>query len=164
MATRKIVGTFKTEVQALDAVNELKACGYSSDEISVIAKDNDRTKVIEKETHVGGAGSGALGGAATGATIGAAGALLTTAGAILIPGIGPLLAAGPIATFLTGLIGGGAVGGVVGGLAGALTNTGVDEERARIVEDRFNEGDIVVLVDEKTDHYENACRILDQRI
>ena len=62
-------------------------------------------------------------GAVTGGIIGGAGALLAEIGVLAIPGVGPFLAAGPIAATLGGII----AGGAVGGLAGALVDLGVDE-------------------------------------
>ena len=146
---KKLFGVYKTYEEAQKAVDDLKSLGYRADEISVFSKhreDVDRiegAETIEAENLK----SGAATGAAAGAAIGTVGAALAAAGALFIPGIGPILAAGPIATLLTGAVAGGAVGGAVGTLAGALANLGVDDDDARYIDERFNEGDVIVHVD-----------------
>jgi len=61
-------------------------------------------------------------------------------GALAIPGIGPIVAAGALATTL----GGAAVGAVAGGLIGALVGAGIPEEDARGYETHVSEGRILV--------------------
>lgn len=78
---------------------------------------------------------------------GGAGALLGIA-ALAIPGVGPLAAAGAIASAAipeAAAIGAGA-GAVAGGLTGLLTEHGVDEEDARYYEDRIHSGGIFLSV------------------
>ena len=104
-------------------------------------QDNLGTKDFahEKSTKTPeGATTGATAGAAIGGTLG----LLAGIGALAIPGIGPLIAAGPIMATLAGLGSGGLVGGVVGGLVGM----GIPEYEAKRYEGRIKEGDILVSV------------------
>jgi len=69
------------------------------------------------------------------------GALLVSA-AIFVPGLGALMAAGPLTAMLTGAVGGGAVGGLVG----ALTHDGMPEEAANRYHDHVSAGDTLVTV------------------
>ena len=62
--------------------------------------------------------------------------------ALAIPGLGPLLAAGPIVAGLAGLGAGGAVGGFIGALAGM----GIPEYEARRYEGRVKDGGILLSV------------------
>jgi hypothetical protein len=104
-------------------------------------QDNLGTKDFahEKSTKTPeGATTGATAGAAIGGTLG----LLAGIGALAIPGVGPLIAAGPIMATLAGLGSGGLVGGVVGGLVGM----GIPEYEAKRYEGRIREGDILVSV------------------
>ncbi|MBO0589238.1 hypothetical protein [Sporosarcina sp. E16_8] len=64
-------------------------------------------------------------------------------GALAIPGVGPIIAAGPIVAGITGA----AAGAGVGGLAGALIGMGIPEVEANRYNDYFNEGKILVLHD-----------------
>jgi hypothetical protein len=68
--------------------------------------------------------------------------LLAGIGALAIPGVGPLIAAGPIMGALAGL----GVGGTVGGLVGALVGMGIPEYEAKRYEGRVKEGGILVSV------------------
>jgi uncharacterized membrane protein len=72
-------------------------------------------------------------------------------GALAIPGVGPIIAAGPIVATLTGAAVGAGAGGIVGGLVGL----GIPEDEANEYNDYVNEGDILVMVDSdaERDHY-----------
>jgi hypothetical protein len=63
-------------------------------------------------------------------------------GALAIPGIGPLIAAGPIIGMLAGAGAAGAAGGVVGGLVGL----GLPEYEAKRYQGRIKEGGILLSV------------------
>jgi stress response protein YsnF len=65
---------------------------------------------------------------------------------LAIPGIGPILAAGPIAAALGGALGGAGLGPVTGGLIGALTDMGVPEHEARHYENAVREGKTLLTV------------------
>lgn len=144
-----VIGIFQREEEAIKAIERLKTNGYMADEISVLSKDKDAAKHVEEVTGsdaVSADGKAkAAGGAAIGGVLGGAGALLAELGLIAIPGVGPFLAAGPIAATIGGIIAGGAVGGIVG----ALVELGVDKAEAKEYEEYLNRGDILVLVDDK---------------
>src|SRR5487761_1277247 len=82
---------------------------------------------------------GATVGASTGAVIGGTLGLLAGIGALAIPGVGPLIAAGPIMAALAGIGGGGAVGG----FTGALIGMGIPEYEAKKYEGRLKKGGIL---------------------
>jgi hypothetical protein len=86
---------------------------------------------------VGGAAGAELGGA-----VGGIGGLLAGLGLLAIPGVGPMLAVGPLAAALTGAIAGGAVGGFAGSLAGL----GISEAEAIAAERHMKAGLEVVIV------------------
>lgn len=165
---KKIVGVFQTEAAAIQAIERLKASGYTESEISVLARQKDKLDRISDLTDMDvddSAVDGAVGGAVTGGVLGGIGALLVELGVLAIPGVGPFLAAGPIAVTLAGIVAGGAVGGVVG----ALVDLGVNEVDAKEYETYLNRGDILVLVDDKDNRnlvydnfYENESVIRDR--
>jgi hypothetical protein len=75
--------------------------------------------------------------------------VLVGLGALAIPGIGPVIAAGPLAAALTGLAGAGAgavAGGVTGGLIGALVDMGVPQETAQYYAEGIRRGGTLVTV------------------
>ncbi|GIP40483.1 hypothetical protein J31TS4_37630 [Paenibacillus sp. J31TS4] len=142
MENKKIVGVFDTEHEATQAIEELKRQGFSTDDISVIAKNKGDVSNISDETGTK-APEGVATGAATGGLLGGLTGLLAGIGALAIPGIGPIVAAGPIAATLTGA----AVGAGTGGLVGGLVGLGIPEEEAKHYESYVNDGKILVMVD-----------------
>ncbi len=68
---------------------------------------------------------GAAAGAGVGAVLGGLAGLLVGIGALAIPGIGPIIAAGPLAATLAGA----GLGAATGGVIGALADAGVPEEK-----------------------------------
>jgi uncharacterized membrane protein len=74
--------------------------------------------------------------------VGGAIGLLAGIGALAIPGVGPLIAAGPIMATLAGM----GVGAAVGGLTGALIGLGIPEYEAKRYESRLNKGGVLLSV------------------
>jgi hypothetical protein len=102
-------------------------------------------------------------GAATGAVAGGliVGALgwLIGIGSLAIPGVGPLIAAGPI----PGALSGAAAGGAVGGLAGGLIGLGIPECEAKRYEGAIRNGNILMSVHtEDAKERDRAKRIFEQ--
>jgi len=136
-----VYGIYSNRAAAEQAVDQLIGSGFRSEDVSVLLQDNQGTKDFahEKSTK---APEGATTGATTGAAVGGTLGLLAGIGALAIPGVGPLIAAGPIMATLAGLGSGGLVGGIVGGLVGM----GIPEYEAERYEGRIKEGGILVSV------------------
>ncbi|MNH74829.1 Stress response protein YsnF [compost metagenome] len=140
--TKKIVGVFRNDNEATNAIEELKRQGFKAEDISIVAKDKRDISAISDETGTK-APEGVATGAATGGILGGVTGLLAGLGALAIPGIGPIVAAGPIAAALTGA----AVGAGAGGLVGGLVGLGIPEEEAKEYDTMVNDGRILVMVD-----------------
>lgn len=141
---KHIVGVYDNEQDAISAVEDLKRQGYAAEDISVIGKNNEEVEDINDATGTK-TEEGLAAGAATGGVLGGLTGLLAGIGALAIPGIGPIVAAGPIAATLTGA----AVGAGAGGLTGALIGMGIPEEDADRYEGYVNEGKILVVVERR---------------
>jgi len=102
-----VFGIYKSAERAETAVDSLIAAGYDSSAISVLLPDRGSTKEFahHKDTK---APEGTTTGAAAGGVIGGTLGVLAGIGALAIPGVGPLIAAGPIMAGLAGLGVGGA--------------------------------------------------------
>ena len=157
---KRVFGVYQNEADAQRAVDELTKLGYSSDEISVLSRSDTTMNVDGVETSTE---AGLKGGAATGAAIGGIGGLLTSLGLLVIPGIGPILAAGPIAATFAGAIAGTAIGGAIGTIGGAMMDAGVSEDDARYIDERFGAGDIIVYVDADAQLFDNTSQTLGYR-
>jgi hypothetical protein len=149
-------GIYSLEASAQTAVDELIAGGFSNDDVSVLMSDiqGSRDFAAEKNTK---APEGTAAGAGLGGVVGGTIGLLAGIGALAIPGVGPLIAAGPIMGALAGL----GVGGTVGGLVGALVGVGIPEYEAKRYEGRVKEGGILVSVHcDSSEEISKAKRIL----
>lgn len=142
MTTRKIAGIFDNETDAANAIEDLQRHGIARNDISIVGKKKDEVGELAEQTGTK-AVEGAATGAATGGVLGGVAGLLASLGALAIPGIGPILAAGPIAATLTGA----AVGAGTGGLVGGLVGLGIPEDEAKEYDTYVNEGKLLVLVD-----------------
>ena len=136
-----VFGIYKTRSQAEQAVDRLMAAGFTNNDISVLLADTTSSKEFAHEKNTK-APEGAATGVATGGVVGGTLGLLAGIGALAIPGVGPLIAAGPIMGALAGL----GVGGAVGGLIGALVGMGIPEYEAKRYEGRIKEGGILLSV------------------
>ena len=122
-------------------IRNLQTAGFSGNDISVLMADKEGTRDFALQ-HNTKAPEGAATGAGTGAVLGGALGWLAGIGALAIPGVGPLIAAGPIMAAL----GGAAVGGTVGGLTGALVGMGMPEFEAKKYEGKVKSGSALISV------------------
>ena len=134
-------GIYRTQADVENAVDLIRADGFRNTDISVLFPENQGTKdfAVEKSTK---APEGTATGVATGGVVGGALGWLAGIGALAIPGVGPLIAAGPIVAALTGI----GVGGAIGGIAGALIGMGIPEYEAKRFEGRIKEGGVLLSV------------------
>jgi hypothetical protein len=136
-----VFGLYPTVERAEQAVDALVSARFSNADVSVLMADNLSSKDFAHEKHTK-APEGTTTGAAAGGTIGGTLGLLAGIGALAIPGVGPLIAAGPIVGALAGL----GVGGALGGLVGALVGLGIPEYEAKRYEGRVREGGVLLSV------------------
>ena len=150
MSERIASAVFDSRQEAERALTELRSAGISENSISIIGRHGEQSDTSggidddDAGEKAGDTAKGAIGGAIAGGLLGVA--------ALAIPGVGPLAAAGAIAS---GAIPGAAaigagVGAVAGGLTGMLTGHGVSDEDARYYEDRIKQGGYFLSVDENS--------------
>jgi hypothetical protein len=145
-----IVALYDDVDTARDVVDDLRQIGVANADMSLVAHDAEgrlgRTLGTSGKMDAG--DDGAATGAGIGAAVGGLGGLLVGLGALAIPGIGPVIAAGPLATALAGLVGAGVgavAGGVAGGLIGALVDMGIPEEQAQYYSEGVRRGGSLVM-------------------
>jgi hypothetical protein len=130
-----------SDAQAVRIANRLRQSGFSANDISVLAPDRSGTRDFGHQIATK-APEGTVAGGGTGALLGGALGWLAGIGALAVPGVGPLIAAGPILAMLSGA----ALGGALGGFTGALVGAGIPEFEARQFEGRLREGNILISV------------------
>lgn len=131
-------GVFSTVEAAEHAVGKLLAAGFTAREISVLCSDPAKERHFRLFEHQEPAGTFVPGAAAAGTAIGVAiGGLAVVAG--LATGAGVIvLAAGGLALW---------TGGVVGGLIGMMMTRGVERELANFYDQALTAGKLLVAVD-----------------
>jgi hypothetical protein len=140
MAT-SVFGIAKSSEQAATVVGRLKYAGFRDNDISVLLADKSGTRDFAHEQNTK-APEGATTGAGIGGALGGALGLMAGLGALAIPGVGPLIAVGPI----MGALSGAAVGAAVGGLGGALVGLGIPEYEAKRYEGKILGGNVLISV------------------
>lgn len=138
---KAVFGIAKTEDQAIRIINRLKEAGFSNNDVSVLLPDRAATRDFAHEQHTK-APEGAVAGAVAGGAMAGVLGWLVGIGSLAIPGVGPLIAAGPIMAALSGV----AAGGAVGGIAGALVGFGIPEYEAKQYEGKLKSGNILISV------------------
>jgi hypothetical protein len=131
----------KTDAQAIRIANRLRTAGFTEGDISLLAPDRGGMRDLGHQNSTK-APEGAAAGASAGALFGGALGWLAGIGALAIPGVGPLIAAGPILATLSGA----ALGTAAGGMTGALAGLGIPEYEAQAYEGKLREGNILMCV------------------
>jgi|GEM_PF-254935 len=138
---KAVFGIVPTAADADKIVSELKRAGFRNDDISALFPDKQGTRDFAHEKNTK-APEGAIAGASIGGLVGGTLGLLAGIGALAIPGLGPLIAAGPIMAAMSGL----AAGAALGGLSGGLIGLGVPEIEAKQYEAKVRDGNILLSV------------------
>ncbi|HWB31732.1 MAG TPA: hypothetical protein VG714_01035 [Acidobacteriaceae bacterium] len=136
-----VFGIYATASTAENGVDHLISLGFANQSISVLLPDDETTRAFAHEKNTK-APEGTAAGATTGGVIGGTLGLLAGIGMLAIPGIGPLIAAGPIVATLAGV----GAGGVAGGIVGALVGMGIPEYEAKRYEGAVKNGGTLLSV------------------
>jgi uncharacterized membrane protein len=148
--THTVVGLFRDPIEAQVAVRDLKDAGFADDHVSLVTREESANQVSADHEPTAGAAKGAAVGGVAGALLGVV--------AMAIPGIGPVLAIGPLAAALTGA----GLGAATGGMLGALADMGVPEHQAQQLADAIREGGTLVVVHTSDRASDAAKAILEQ--
>ncbi len=142
---KTVVGLFDTFATAQQVVQRLLDQGFPRGNVSLIANESDishANEVAADANATRSSGQGAVGGSLVGGALG----LLVGVGVFAIPGIGPVLAIGPLAAALGSTALGAGIGAATGGLIGALTGAGVPAEEADYYSEGVRRGGTLVVV------------------
>lgn len=142
MNDKLVSAVFDSQSEAERAVTQLRNAGVKDSDISVIAQQDGKNSTSD------GSGAEAATDVVGKTALGAGAGTLLGIAALAIPGVGPLIAAGAIASVAVpgAALTGAAVGAVAGGLTGLLTDHGVSSDDATYYEERINDGGVFVSV------------------
>jgi uncharacterized protein (TIGR02271 family) len=149
---KTVIGLFDSMSDARKVVQDLQESGFERDAISIVSREGERYVSDRGDERT----SGAAMGAGAGAAVGGLGGLLVGLSALAIPGVGPVIAAGPLATTLAGA----ALGATAGGIMGALTDLGIPEEEAHYYAEGVRRGGALVSVETEDHEAERAAEIM----
>lgn len=154
MAARTVIGLFRDSNEAQAALQDLRSAGIPREHLNLVAYDGSgafdtNATALDKEL-----ASNTAKGAAAG---GIAGLLLGIA-SLAIPGVGPIIAAGPIAAALTAA----GVGAATGGMLGALADMGVPGHEAQYYQEAIRRGGTLLIVQAEGEAADHAQSILDR--
>jgi len=159
MAKQEVVfGIYATRSAVENVVSALKDAGFANADVSILFPESLGTGELATEKSSK-APEGAAAGAGSGFLLGGALGWFVGVGALAIPGVGPLIAAGPILAALAGA----GIGSAVGGVAGAVVGMGIPEYEAKKYEARVSGGNILMSVHcESAQQRERAKMVLQE--
>jgi hypothetical protein len=134
-----VLALFDRPSAAAAAARALHGIGVGRDRISVVARNHDEEGALADQMN---ASPGAdVEDSRPAARLGELGGLAIAAIAVVLPGIGNIVAAGPLSAGL-----GEAAGHVAGGVASVLASAGVDRDRADELQREVERGAILLAV------------------
>ena len=148
-----VVALFPDLSQAALAARELRAAGVNPDQLSVISRNHDEESNYAAQ--IGGTPGAEIEDSRAAARFGELSGHLLAAIALVLPGIGPIVAAGPLAAGL-----GEAAGHVAGGIATALSGAGIPANRAEALESAVEGGALLLAVHTVQPHIDEVRSIL----
>ena len=154
--SKTVVGIFDNYSFAENAARQIKDRGLRTDDISIVARQDDSGGVNDKSAKMvndtGPRNDNISDGVVTGSVLGGLAGLLIGAGSMVVPGLGIVAAAGPITGLLTGA--------VTGGIVGGLVDLGIPENRSRQYESDIKAGKILFSMKADDDKVDEIATIL----
>jgi hypothetical protein len=147
---------YDSYAQARAAVDAVQSAGVPASDVSIVAN-----KYVSAEhadvTDVSDTAKGAGTGAGIGGALGGGAGLLAGLGLLAIPGLGPVVAAGWLASTAVGVAAGAATGGIVG----ALVEAGVSRDDAAVYSESVRRGGTMVTVRTRDEDAGRIATLLD---
>lgn len=159
--SKTITRLFDNYSDAKSAVHDLEGLGIRHDDLSIVANNTDGAHGSGDGHDDGVNEDGDVSrGTSTGAVLGGVGGLLAGLGLLAIPGLGPIVAAGWLASTAAGA-GIGALGGAAtGGIVGALKDAGHTDEEAHVYSEGVRRGGTLVSAKVPDDMVSQAEAVL----
>lgn len=134
-----VLALFDTPLDAARASAAVHQAGVTREQISIVSRDHDEQGALAQA--MDGTPGADIEDSRPAARLGELSGQLLAAIALVLPGIGPIVAAGPLSADL-----GEAAGHAAGGVASALKNAGVEDSRAEALQKAVQEGAVLIGV------------------
>ena len=132
-----VLALFSDPSAAAAAGRELRGLGIPREQISIVARTHDDEGALAQQS--GGSPGSEIEDSRAAGRLGELGAHLLAAIALVMPGVGPIVADGPLAAGL-----GEAAGHLAGGVKRTLEEAGLDHLQAEEWSDRIHRGDVLL--------------------
>ncbi|MGE5358511.1 MAG: hypothetical protein ACM3NQ_05790 [Bacteroidales bacterium] len=134
-----VLALFRDRRSAAEAAAAVRELGIDRGDLSVVCRSHHDEEILARE--VGGTPGAEIEDSRPAARLGELGGQIVAAIALVLPGIGPIVAAGPLSADF-----GEAAGHLAGGIATVLGRAGLPEHLAAAWQRRVNDGDVVLGV------------------
>lgn len=138
-----VVAIFRDLTAAQQAVSQLRSSGFTTEEINLVSKHKNEAATGDDSI---------MDGTMTGGAIGGLGGLMLSAGALTIPGLGPIIAAGPLAATIAGAIG--------GGITGGLVDWGIPSDKSEEYNEQVSSGNTLAVIKTPQNKVAQAVQLL----
>lgn len=153
MSRSLVIAAFSDLAPAVVAARDLHAWGITRDQLSVISRNHDEES--NYAARIDGTPGAEIEDSRTAARVGELSGYLLAAIALVLPGVGPIVAAGPLAAGL-----GEAAGHLAGGVAATLEHAGIPADRAAALQAAVENGAILLAVHDVEPHDDQVQQIL----
>ncbi|NES96967.1 MAG: hypothetical protein F6K32_17375 [Desertifilum sp. SIO1I2] len=166
---QRAIGVFSDAQTTQEALQELQSAGFPMENVSVIGKDADPDKQVggaEVSDRIGETKvESATSAVANAASSGAFGTVMLGLTSLAIPGVGPVVAAGSLATALVATLGGqGASALAAHQIEQALGDLGIPEAQVNVYGEHLHQGDYLVFVEGTADQLSQAEGVFGEQI
>jgi hypothetical protein len=134
-----VIALFPTPLAAAHGSAAVHEAGVTREQISIVSRNHDEEGAFAEQMDA--TPGSDIEDSRPAARLGELSGKVLAAIALVLPGIGPIVAAGPLSAGL-----GEAAGHVAGGVASALTSAGVDARRAEALQRAVRDGSVLVGV------------------
>ena len=132
-----VLGLFESPAAAAAGARELRRLGLSSERVSIVARNHDEAGELAKATDA--TPGSEIEDSRLASRLGELSAHLIAAIAVVLPGVGPIVADGPLSAGM-----GEAAGHLAGGLARTLEDAGLSEQQAAEWQSHVQQGAVIV--------------------
>ena len=154
-----VVGIYKSHIEAEAAVKELQKSGFDMKKLSVVGKDYHTDEHVVGYYNVG---DRMKAWGKTGAFWGGLWGLLFGSAFFWVPGLGPLLVAGPLVSWIVGALEGAIVVGGLSAIGAGLYSLGIPKDSILQYETAIKAGKFVLIAHGSMDDITNAKEILNR--
>ena len=154
-----VVATFESHAQAEEAVRELQRDGFDMKKLSIVGKD------FHTDEHVVGyynTGDRMMYWGKLGAFWGGLWGMLFGAAFFWVPGVGPLVVAGPLVTWIVAALEGAVVTGSITALGAGLYSIGIPKNSILKYETEVKNGRLLLVAHGTADEVQRARDLLQQ--